>query len=227
MKRRTLLRLFAATAAWLRMPALTLGQAATLSAADEARLRALADVVLPGEMTVASRAEVVDGFLRWIRNYREGAEMDHGYGFTRLRRTPATPAGRYPAQLNALDRAARARGGSFEMLDAAGRRAVVESAIETAKIDRLPIRPTGEHVATDLMAFYFNSEAANDLAYRAAIRRDSCRGLPGSDRPPTRVGPGSDRGQNGVGPGSDRGQTGVRTGSDPEYEVTQGLGTNG
>jgi hypothetical protein len=193
MKRRALLRLFAIAAAWARLPVSVFGQSAALSAADEPRLHALAEVVLPSELAAAARADVVEGFLRWTRNYREGAEMDHGYGFTRLRRTPASPAVKYPAQLSALDRAARARGASFESLDRTGRRAVVEAAIDAAKIERLPFRPTGDHIATDLMAFYFHSEAANDLAYRAAIRRDSCRGLPGSESTPNRLRTDSER----------------------------------
>jgi hypothetical protein len=177
----------ASAVAWARLPVPGFAQQTALSSAEDARLRALAEVVLPGEVSAAGRADVVDEFLRWIRNYRQGAEMDHGYGFPRLRRAAAPPAAKYPAQLAALERAARARGASFESLDVAHRREVVETAIEAAKVDRLPIRPTGDHVATDLMAFYFHSEAANDLAYRAAIRRDSCRGLPGSETPPSRL----------------------------------------
>jgi len=184
MKRRTLLQAIAVAAAWVRVPFTALAQVAPLSAADEARVRAIADVVLPGELGAAGRTAVVDRFVRWVRNYREGAEMDHGYGFTRLRRTPASPAAKYGVQLDALDRASRSRGSTFAALDAAGRRAVLAEAIGAAKVERLPARPTGEHVAVDLMAFYFNSPEANDLAYRAAIGRDACRGLPDSDRRP-------------------------------------------
>jgi hypothetical protein len=227
MQRRTLLQLLAAAAAWVRMPVPSaFAQAPSLSAVHEARVRALAEVVLPGELGAAGRAAVVDGFVRWIRNYREGAEMDHGYGFTRLRRTPAPPAAKYASHLEALERAARARGAAFEALDAAGRRAVVADAVNAAKVARLPARPTGDHVATDLMAFYFQSGEANDLAYRAAIGRDSCRGLPDSDHSPRPLRPGSDRGQSGVRAGSDRGQSGVRTGSEHEYGATQLAGTN-
>jgi hypothetical protein len=193
MKRRSLLRLFATAAAWTRLPLAAFAQQPTLSAADELRVRALAEAVLPIELAPAGRAEVVDAFLRWTRNYREGAEMDHGYGFTRLRQTPVSPATKYAGQLTALDRSARQRGAAFETLDVAARRAVVAAAINAAKIERLPVRPTGDHVATDLMGFFFHSEAANDLAYRAAIRRDSCRGLPGSESIPTRLGTNSER----------------------------------
>ncbi len=186
MRRRALLQLLSTAVAWMRLPSGVFAQPLALSAEDEARLRAVADVVLPSELSNAARGEVVDGFLRWIRNYREGAEMDHGYGFTRLRQTSASPAVGYPAQLAALDRAARAHGAAVGATSVAGRRAVVAAAIEAAKVERLPIRPTGEHVATDLMAYYFYSEAANDLAYRAEIRRESCRGLPGSESVPNR-----------------------------------------
>jgi hypothetical protein len=188
MKRRTLLQMALSALAWMRVPVpRAFGQSPALGPVDDVRLRALADVVLPGELARGRRSEVVEEFLRWIRNYREGAEMDHGYGVTRLRRTPPSPAARYPAQLAALDRAARARGGPFEALDAGARRAIVEAAIVAAKVERLPARPTGAHVATDLMAFYFHGPSANDLAHGAAIGRDACRGLPGSDARPERL----------------------------------------
>ena len=58
-----------------------------------------------------------------------------------------------------------------------------------AKIDRLSARPTGAHIAADLMGHYFNSAAAQDLCYRAAIGRDACRGLPGSERKPAPIVP--------------------------------------
>ena len=77
-----------------------------------------------------------------------------------------------PTQLEALETAARARGRSFGDLPRDDRRSILEAAIAAAKIERLPARPDGGHIATDLMAFYFNSIDANDLCYRAAIGRD-------------------------------------------------------
>jgi hypothetical protein len=188
MRRRTLLRVLAAAAAWVRVPPYAAAQTPTLSAADQSRLRALAEVILPGELGIPGRAAVVDQFVNWIRNYRPDVEMDHGYGFPRLRKTPASPALKYPAQLAALESAARAKGGALESLPVEVRHAIVEQALNALKIDRLPARPTGEHVVTDLMGFYFHGSAANDLACRAAIGRDDCRGLPGSDERPERTG---------------------------------------
>ncbi len=171
MKRRTLLQLLLALTAGLPRVRL-LAQAPPLTEADHTRIRALADIVLPQELGAAGRDKVVAAFLKWLREYRPGADTDHGYGFPRFRRTPPSPATKYPAQLAALE----TRDGD--------RRAAVQEAIAAAKIERLPNRPDGGHIATDLMAFYFNSSEASDLAYRAAIGRDTCRGLAGSENRP-------------------------------------------
>jgi hypothetical protein len=152
----------------------------------DAVLAAIAEVVLPAE---ADRKAAVAAFVEWIDNYKEGADTDHGYGNTRIRATGPSPARNYPAQIAALDSAARAKGAAgFTAAPLAGRRAIVEQAIADAKIDRLPPRPTGGHVATDLMGHYFNSAAAEDLCYRAQIARDACRGLAGSENPPAPLG---------------------------------------
>ncbi len=175
MKRRTLLQLLLSVVAALPARIRLFAQSPVVMPADEARLRALADIVLPGELGAEGKANVVAGFLRWLREHREGVDTDHGYGFTRLRRTTASPARNYAAQLDAL----AARSGD--------RRVAVEEAIAAAKIERLPPRPDGGHVATDLMSFYFNSAEATDRAYGAAIRRDACRELAGSENRPAPI----------------------------------------
>ena len=145
----------------------------------------IAEVVLPGELGDGGRREAVSAFVRWIRNYKEGADTDHGYGNTRIRSTGPSPARGYPAQLAALDEAARARGAAqFAAASPDLRRSLVESAFAAAKVERLPSRPNGAHIASDLMAHYFNSPAAEDRCYRAGIGRDSCRGLAGSEARP-------------------------------------------
>ena len=108
MKRRTLLQLLLSLAAALPARVRLFAQTPPLTADDEARIRAIADVVLPGEIGAEGRTTATAGFFTWLRDYRAGADTDHGYGFTRLRRTPPSPAAKYPAQLDALD-AARPR----------------------------------------------------------------------------------------------------------------------
>jgi hypothetical protein len=154
-----------------------------LQAGDrDATLAAIAEAVLPAD---ADRKSAVAAFTSWIDNYKEGADTDHGYGNTRIRALGPSPERNYAAQIAALDEAARAKGAaSFAASPLDARRAILEQAITDAKIDRLSARPTGAHIATDLMGHYFNSSTAADLCYRANIARDACRGLPGSDLPP-------------------------------------------
>ena len=148
----------------------------------DSTLAALAETVLPSE---SDRRGAVAAFIRWIDDYKEDADTDHGYGVTRVRATGPSPAKSYPTQIAALDAAARAAGAaSFATASVAQRRAIVEAALTDARIERLPARPNGGHIAVDLMAHYFNSSAANDLCYRAAINRDACRSLAGSENAP-------------------------------------------
>ena len=150
-----------------------------------AALGAIAEVVLPTELGASGRADAVEAFVRWLRNYKEGADTDHGYGNTRIRATGPSPVRSYQAQLAALDTRARATGASeFAAAPLADRRRIIEQAIDDAKIVRLPSRPSGAHIALDLMGHYFSSSSAADLCYRAAIGRDTCRGLPDSEKPP-------------------------------------------
>lgn len=182
--RRKALKTIGAAAAAVPMLRIDAGAQATspAGAPDAGVLNAIAEVVLPGD---CDRSAAVTAFSRWIRDYHEGADTDHGYGFTRIRSTGPSPARNYPAQVAALDAAARAAGAAaFASAPPAARRSILESAFAAAKIDRLPPHPNGAHVAADLMAHYFHSADAEDLCYRAAIERDSCRGLPGSENAP-------------------------------------------
>jgi hypothetical protein len=152
-------------------------QAANFPADQDDTLRALAAVVLPAELGAPGIDRTAEAFVRWVRGYRAGAEMDHGYGTTRLRSKGSSPAPVYLQHLESL-RAALLSG------DMDSKRQAVTAALEQARINDLPRTPDGRHVAADLMAFYFRSSDANDLCYRAAIGRDLCRGLDGSEQAP-------------------------------------------
>jgi hypothetical protein len=190
--RRTLLRWAAAlVATWplssLRVLASGRPQAVALTADHTATLRAIADVVLPTSLSRDEQHAVVAQFVAWVANYREGAEMGHGYGTTRLRTTGPSPAATYPAQLAALEAAARAQGAaSLTAQSAAGRRTIVEAALTTPqRVTQLPARPTGANVIADFMGMFFNGPEGYNLAYRAAINREDCRGLDGSADAPS------------------------------------------
>jgi len=178
MRRRSVLRWIAPLGSAIRFSGIEAwAQTAGFPAGQGDTLGALATVVLPSELGPGGIRDIARRFELWVRDYRPGAEMDHGYGFTRLRNKPASPAPAYLRQLENL-RPALLNG------DATARRQAVEAALEEAKLTDLPRTPDGRHVAADLMAFYFRSSGANDLCYRAAIGRDLCRGLKGSDNPP-------------------------------------------
>jgi hypothetical protein len=177
-RRRTFLSWAAYLAGALRLSGVRAwAQTASFPANQVDTLRVLAAVVLPAELGATGVDQTAEAFVRWVRGYRAGAEMDHGYGATRLRSKGASPAPNYLLHLEAL-REALLSG------DADSKRQAVTAALEQAKITDLPRTPDGRHVAADLMAFYFRSSGANDLCYRAAIGRDLCRGLDGSEQAP-------------------------------------------
>jgi len=191
MTRRLLLRWAAAVvAAWplssLKVLALGWSQVTVLTPGHLATLRAVADVVLPSVLTPDERDAAVSLFSDWVVNYREGAEVGPGYGSPRLRTTGPPPTAAYPAQLAALEAAARAGGAqSLAALAAAPRRAIIEAALTTPqRVTQLPSRPSGVHVVTDFMGLFFHGPMGYNLAYRAAINREDCRGLAGSENAP-------------------------------------------
>jgi hypothetical protein len=177
-RRRTVLSWAASLAGALRLSGVRVwAQAANFPADRDDTLRAMAVVVLPAELGSAGIDRTAEAFVRWVRGYRAEAEMDHGYGMTRLRSKGSSPAPGYLRQLEALR-------GALDSGDMDSKRQAVTAALEQAKITDLPRSPDGRHVAADLMAFYFRSSDANDLCYRAAIGRDSCLGLDGSEQAP-------------------------------------------
>jgi hypothetical protein len=192
MKRRTLLKSLAAVVAVRPLSELgLLAQTASFGDREIATLTAIADVVLPTALGATGRDREVARFVAWVRNYREGADRGGGYGNAQLSPpTGPSPAARYPAQFAALDKAAQAQGGtSFAALPLDRRRVVVEAALNDPQpVTRLPARPTGANLVADVLGYYFSSAAATDLCYNAAIGRDTCRGLDGSDQPPPPLG---------------------------------------
>jgi hypothetical protein len=146
-------------------------QAATFPGTREAALKELAATVLPASLGRAGTDAVAQGFIRWVREYRGGAEMQAGYGYPRVRYKPESPAARYLAQIDAL------AAGALAASDMTARRSQLAAVLAEAKIGNLPQAPDGAHIVSDLMSFYFMSSEANDRAYDAEIGKDKCRGL--------------------------------------------------
>ncbi len=176
MKRRTLLQWLGSAAASL--PLLRVSLHADELTADQALvLRDVAATVLPSALGAKGQDEAVANFLRWIRDYKEGVPLSHGYGDPRLVRTGPSPAPAYAKQITALQQTARERGGRFGILPLETRRAILDEAFKTASVQNLPGRPDGKHVVADLMAHYFRSSTANDLCYSSRIGRNTNRAI--------------------------------------------------
>jgi gluconate 2-dehydrogenase subunit 3-like protein len=193
MLRRTLLQLLAALVVVrpIRVLARVL-QPPPFKPLEIETLTAVADVVLPSDLGADGRRRAVDRFVSWFVNYRDGADMGHGYGASTLRPLSGpSPALRYPEQFAALDAAARDRGvAMFTALAPDARREVIERLLnEPRPVNRLPPQPTGANLIADFMGSYFTSADAQDHCYRVQIGRDSCRTLDDSaDQPRTQEG---------------------------------------
>jgi hypothetical protein len=171
MRRRTLLQWLAGIVGTLPFSQVRAwSEAAAFPGNQSDALRRIAALVLPSELGTEGSGRVASQFERYVREYRAGADTDHGYGVTRVRPKPPSPAADYLKQLAALPKPLT--------------RDAIQSALEASGVKDLPRLPDGKNVIADLMSFYFRGSDANDLCYRAAIHRDTCRGLEGSDQPP-------------------------------------------
>ena len=176
MKRRRALQTLATAAAALPLLRVEL-RADELPAEHVFVLRDVAATVLPSAIGSKGQNEAVDNFLRWIREYKEGVALSHGYGEPRLVKSGPSPAPGYSKQIVALQQAAQARGGRFGALPIEVRRELLDAAFKSAEVRNLPGRPDGKHVVADLMAHYFRSSGANDLCYNARIGRNTYRAI--------------------------------------------------
>jgi len=152
---------------------------------DPATLDALGEAILPSQLGRAGIMRAVAAFRDWGKGYREGAELVHGYGTSRLRTTGPTPVTRWTSQLDALDAAAQSKHASpFKSVKVAERADLVREALKGERVDRVPNVADANHVAVALLAHFYESSAAADLCYDARIGRQSCRPLSQQARKP-------------------------------------------
>jgi hypothetical protein len=168
-------------ASWLFGPDPTAGVSTspTTASARAANLHALAGAVLPSSLGDAGAARAAARFQAWLDGSAPGAELDHGYGSGTIRHMPDTdPRPAWAAQLDELDVAARQSSGTtFDALDAAARRAIVRDKLEAADVRRLGSPLSAPHVAAALLAWWYGTPDAHDLAHGARIGKDTCRPL--------------------------------------------------
>jgi hypothetical protein len=152
---------------------------------DPATLDALAAAVLPSELGRAGTVRVAREFRDWGANYRENAELVHGYGTSRLRATGPSPLTRWTTQLDELEAQAQSKHQQrFRDLRVAQRADLVRAALAGQRLDRMPSVVDANHVAVALLAHFYGTPAATDLCYNARIGRQTCRPLSAQARKP-------------------------------------------
>ncbi len=177
MKRRQALHTLASAAAALPLLRVPL-EADELTADQVFVLRDVAATVLPSAIGRKGQDEAVDNFLRWIRDYKEGVPLSHGYGEPRLvkiRRRHRRRVTRNRSPHCRPRRRRRAAGLARCRSPIAGRSWTRPSRPPTFATSLA--RPDGKHVVADLMAHYFRSSGANDLCYNARIGRHTYRAI--------------------------------------------------
>ena len=154
-------------------------------ATNSETLHALGAAILPSELGAAGTSSAVNAFQHWISGYREHAELLHGYGTSALAYAGPTPATRWAAQLDALDRAARRDGSrSFATLPLERRRVMVRAELGGLTNTGMPAVGRAQHVALALLSHWYGSTDATDRCYRASIGKQQCRPLATSARAP-------------------------------------------
>jgi len=155
-------------------------------AADPATLDALAEVVLPSAaLGKAGLMREIASFRKWGAEYREGAEVNHGYGTSRLRTLGPTPMTRWTTQLDELDAAAKTKHQkAFHEVPADDRAALVRAALQGQRLERIPSIGDASHVALALLSHFYTGSEANDLCYESRIGQQTCRPLAQQARKP-------------------------------------------
>lgn len=154
---------------------------------DRAVLEALAMIVLPGTALGDAGVRRVSGeFLDWLREFEPVSERDHPYYSAEINYGPPDPAPLWGAQLEALDIEAQNRFDiGFSQLGADRQKSILDRQLPKHIPQDLPYAGDAPHVAIGLLAWFYATAEANDLALRAQIHRQSCRGLAsGPHKPP-------------------------------------------
>ena len=154
-------------------------------ASEPATLDALAEAVLPSSLGRAGITAEVKAFREWGASFREGAEVVHGYGTSRLRSLGPTPLTKWTAQLDDLDARAQSKyQRTFRDLPVGDRADLVRAVLQGQRVDRMPNIADASHVSLALLAHFYDSSPANDLCYEAKIGKATCRPLSASTRKP-------------------------------------------
>ena len=157
---------------------------------DRAVLLALAMIVLPRTaLGDAGVLRVTGDFLEWLEGFEPVTERNHPYYSSEINYGPPDPAPLWGAQLEALNIEAQQRFDSgFPQLGNDQQTAILDRQLPKNIPQDLPFAGNASHVAIGLNAYFYATAEANDLALRAQIHRQTCRGLESGMHKPAPLG---------------------------------------
>jgi hypothetical protein len=187
--RRRFLKASAGAISGLALGSCTDEQAVKPSVADSLdlpTLEALGRIVLPRTAlgdTGVTRA--IDEFLTWLDGFEPVSERDHSYDSVDVLYGPPHPAPLWKVQLEALTIEATKRfAAPYTEISETRQREILERQLPGYLPEDMPYAGAATHVAIGLIAWFYATREANDLALQAKIGRQTCRGLEsGPDKP--------------------------------------------
>jgi len=149
---------------------------------DPDMLEILGRLVLPvSALGVARIRPAIDNFLAWLEGFEPVSERDHPYEAADISYGPPDPAPLWGAQLDALTIEADKRFQTdYKDLDEDRQREILLRQLPENLPADLPYAGAATHVAIGLVAWFYSTPEATDLALQAKVGRYLCRGFEGA-----------------------------------------------
>ena len=153
---------------------------------DRSILEAVGRIVLPRTaLGEAGVARTVDGFLAWLGGFEPVSERDHPYESGDITYGPPDPAPLWGAQLDALAIEAGKRfSAPYTALEGDRQREILLRQLPENLPADMPYAGSAAHVAIGLLAWFYSTSEATDLALQARVGRYTCRGFEGAGERP-------------------------------------------
>ena len=147
-------------------------------------------IVLPrSALGDAGIVRVVGEFLVWLDGFEPVSERDHPYESGDIHYGPPDPAPLWQAQLEALDIEANKRySTAYAEIVTTRQREILTRQLPDNLPGNMPYAGEATHVAIGLLAWFYATPEANDLALQSRIGKYTCRGLAGGVEKPAPLG---------------------------------------